>query len=167
MSIWAKKKRQGAMAELVAYTDGACSGNPGPGGWGVLLLAQEAGVVVKELALSGGEAETTNNRMELVAAISALEALKRRAGIVIVTDSAYVKNGVTTWIHGWKRNGWKTAGRKPVKNVDLWQRLDALQAQHAVEWRWIKGHAGHPENERADALARAGMDPYKPGVAAK
>ncbi|NCM97353.1 MAG: ribonuclease HI [Rhodobacteraceae bacterium CG2_30_10_405] len=156
------------MTELVAYTDGACSGNPGPGGWGVLMLARDGGgVVVKELELSGGEALTTNNRMELLAAISTLEALTRRAGIVIVTDSAYVKNGVTTWIHGWKRNGWKTADRKPVKNVDLWQRLDALQAQHAVEWRWIKGHAGHPENERADALARAGMAPYKPGVAAR
>lgn len=155
------------MTDLVAYTDGACSGNPGPGGWGVLMLARNGSVVVKELELSGGEAMTTNNRMELLAAISALEALTRRAGIVIVTDSVYVKNGVTTWIHGWKRNGWRTADRKPVKNVDLWQQLDAAQAQHAVEWRWIKGHTGHPENERADALARAGMAPYKPGVAAR
>jgi len=155
------------MADLVAYTDGACSGNPGPGGWGVLLLARDGGVLVKERELSGGEAVTTNNRMELLAAISALEALTQRAGIVIVTDSAYVRNGVTTWIHGWKRNGWRTADRKPVKNVDLWQRLDAAQAPHAVEWRWIKGHAGHPENERADALARAGMARYKPGGAAR
>lgn len=149
------------MPELYAYTDGACSGNPGPGGWGVLLLAREAGAVVKERTLQGGEAMTTNNRMELLAAISALEALARPSEIVIVTDSAYVKNGVTEWIHGWKRNGWRTAGRDPVKNADLWQRLDAAQARHKVDWRWIKGHAGHEENERADALARAGMAPFK------
>lgn len=149
------------MPELYAYTDGACSGNPGPGGWGVLLLAREAGVVVKERTLQGGEAMTTNNRMELLAAISALETLARPSEIIIVTDSAYVKNGVTEWIHGWKRNGWRTAGRDPVKNADLWQRLDAAQARHKVEWRWIKGHAGHEENERADALARAGMAPFK------
>lgn len=149
------------MPELYAYTDGACSGNPGPGGWGVLLLAREAGVVVKERTLQGGEAMTTNNRMELLAAISALETLARPSEIIIVTDSAYVKNGVTEWIHGWKRNGWRTAGRDPVKNADLWQRLDAAQARHKVDWRWIKGHAGHEENERADALARAGMAPFK------
>ena len=149
------------MPDLYAYTDGACSGNPGPGGWGVLLLAREAGAVVKERTLQGGEAMTTNNRMELLAAISALEALARPSEIVIVTDSAYVKNGVTEWIHGWKRNGWRTAGRDPVKNADLWQRLDLAQARHKVEWRWIKGHAGHEENERADALARAGMAPFK------
>lgn len=149
------------MPELYAYTDGACSGNPGPGGWGVLLLAREAGAVVKERTLQGGEAMTTNNRMELLAAISALETLARPSEIIIVTDSAYVKNGVTEWIHGWKRNGWRTAGRDPVKNADLWQRLDAAQARHKVEWRWIKGHAGHEENERADALARAGMAPFK------
>ena len=149
------------MPDLFAYTDGACSGNPGPGGWGVLLLAREAGAVVKERTLQGGEAMTTNNRMELLAAISALEALARPSEIVIVTDSAYVKNGVTEWIHGWKRNGWRTAGRDPVKNADLWQRLDLAQARHKVEWRWIKGHAGHEENERADALARAGMAPFK------
>jgi ribonuclease HI len=149
------------MPDLYAYTDGACSGNPGPGGWGVLLLAREAGAVVKERTLQGGEAMTTNNRMELLAAISALEALARPSEIVIVTDSAYVKNGVTEWIHGWKRNGWRTAGRDPVKNADLWQRLDAAQARHKVDWRWIKGHAGHEENERADALARAGMAPFK------
>lgn len=149
------------MPDIYAYTDGACSGNPGPGGWGVLLLAREAGAVVKERTLQGGEAMTTNNRMELLAAISALEALARPSEIVIVTDSAYVKNGVTEWIHGWKRNGWRTAGRDPVKNADLWQRLDLAQARHRVEWRWIKGHAGHEENERADALARAGMAPFK------
>ena len=150
------------MAELFAYTDGACSGNPGPGGWGVLMLARENGAVVKERTLSGGEAHTTNNRMELLAAISALEALTRVSELTIVTDSAYVKNGVTEWIHGWKRNGWKTSGKDPVKNVDLWQRLDAAQAKHKVIWRWIKGHAGHAENERADELARAGMAPFKP-----
>ena len=154
------------MADLFAYTDGACSGNPGPGGWGVLMLAREGGAVVKERTLSGGEAHTTNNRMELLAAISALEALTRVSELTIVTDSAYVKNGVTEWIHGWKRNGWKTSGKDPVKNVDLWQRLDAAQAKHKVVWRWIKGHAGHAENERADELARAGMAPYKPAKAA-
>lgn len=150
------------MPELFAYTDGACSGNPGPGGWGVLMIAREGDAVVKTRELSGGEPDTTNNRMELLAAISALEALKRQSAITIVTDSAYVKNGVTTWIHGWKRNGWKTADRKPVKNVDLWQRLDAAQYRHEVTWEWIKGHAGHSENERADGLARAGMAPFKP-----
>ena len=150
------------MPELFAYTDGACSGNPGPGGWGVLMLAREDGAVVKERTLSGGEAHTTNNRMELLAAISALEALTRVSELTIVTDSAYVKNGVTEWIHGWKRNGWKTSGKDPVKNVDLWQRLDLAQAKHKVVWRWIKGHAGHAENERADELARAGMAPFKP-----
>ena len=150
------------MPELFAWTDGACSGNPGPGGWGVLLRAVEGGTVVKERTLSGGEAETTNNRMELMAAIAALESLTRPAAITLTTDSAYVKNGVGGWIHGWKRNGWKTADRKPVKNVDLWQRLDAAQARHRVTWKWIKGHAGHAENERADELARAGMAPFKP-----
>ena len=150
------------MAELFAFTDGACSGNPGPGGWGVLLRAVEGDTVLKEREVSGGAAETTNNRMELMAAIMALETLGRSSTITIVTDSAYVKNGVTGWIHGWKRNGWKTADRKPVKNADLWQRLDDAQARHEVTWEWIKGHAGHPENERADALARAGMAPFKP-----
>ncbi|MCC6863950.1 MAG: ribonuclease HI [Rhodobacteraceae bacterium] len=149
------------MPEFFAYTDGACSGNPGPGGWGVLMLAREGGEVVKERELSGGEMMTTNNRMELLAAISALETLARPSELTIVTDSAYVKNGVTEWIHGWKCNGWRTAGRDPVKNADLWQRLDAAQARHKVQWRWIKGHAGHAENERADALARAGMAPFK------
>lgn len=149
------------MAELFAWTDGACSGNPGPGGWGVLMRAMDGNRVVKQRELQGGEADTTNNRMELMAAISALEALSRDSAITITTDSAYVKNGVTGWIHGWKRNGWRTADRKPVKNVDLWQRLDAAQARHRVTWKWIKGHAGHAENERADELARAGMAPFK------
>ncbi len=150
------------MADLFAYTDGACSGNPGPGGWGALLIARDGDTVVKTRELSGGEALTTNNRMELMAAISALESLNRDTAITLVTDSAYVKNGVTGWIHGWKRNGWKTADRKDVKNVDLWQRLDAAAARHRIDWRWIKGHAGHEENERADALAREGMKPFKP-----
>lgn len=149
------------MTRLVAYTDGACSGNPGPGGWGVLLQALRDADVLKERELSGGEELTTNNRMELMAAITALETLDRASTVTIITDSAYVKNGVTSWIHGWKRNGWRTADRKPVKNADLWQRLDAAQARHDVIWEWVKGHAGHPENERADALARAGMAPYK------
>lgn len=150
------------MPDLFAYTDGACSGNPGPGGWGVLMLARDGETVLRSRELNGGEADTTNNRMELFAAISALEALTRASAITVVTDSAYVKNGVSQWIHGWKRNGWRTADKKPVKNVDLWQRLDEAQARHRVTWEWIKGHAGHPENERADELARAGMAPYKP-----
>ena len=149
------------MPELFAYTDGACSGNPGPGGWGALLVARDGDLVVKERELSGGEADTTNNRMELLAAISALEALRRATGLVIVTDSAYVKNGVSQWIHGWKRNGWKTADKKPVKNVELWQRLDEAIAPHDISWYWVKGHAGHSENERADELAREGMAPFK------
>ena len=150
------------MPDLFAYTDGACSGNPGPGGWGVLLLAKDGATIVKERTLQGGEAMTTNNRMELLAAISALETLARPSELTIITDSAYVKNGVTEWIHGWKRKGWKTASGSPVKNVDLWQRLEAAQARHKVKWAWIKGHAGHAENERADELARAGMAPFKP-----
>ena len=149
------------MTALYAYTDGACSGNPGPGGWGVLLVAKHGEEVVKERELNGGEPETTNNRMELLAAISALEALDRTSEITVVTDSAYVKNGVESWIHGWKRNGWKTSAKKPVKNVDLWQRLDDVRSRHAVRWEWVKGHAGHPENERADELARHGMAPFK------
>jgi ribonuclease HI len=151
------------MADLFAYTDGACSGNPGPGGWGVLMRAVEGDTIVKERELSGGEAETTNNRMELLAAIHALETLSKPSAITIVTDSGYVKNGVTGWIHGWKKNGWKTAAKKPVKNVELWQRLEEAQKRHTVTWEWVKGHAGHPENERADELARAGMAPFKPG----
>jgi ribonuclease HI len=125
------------------------------------MLARENGVVIKERELQGGEALTTNNRMELLAAISALEALTRPSDVTIVTDSAYVKNGITEWISGWKRKNWRTAGGSPVKNVELWQRLEAAAARHQVTWRWIKGHAGHAENERADALARAGMAPFK------
>jgi ribonuclease HI len=150
------------MAELFAYTDGACSGNPGPGGWGVVLVARDGDRVLKERTLKGGEARTTNNRMELMAAIAALEALERPATIVLITDSAYLRDGVSSWIHGWKRNGWRTAAAKPVKNEDLWRRLDAAAARHQVSWEWVKGHAGHPENERADALAREGMAPFKP-----
>ncbi|MGV6811221.1 MAG: ribonuclease HI [Brevirhabdus sp.] len=151
------------MADLFAYTDGACSGNPGPGGWGVLLLAMDGDAVIKERELSGGEPDTTNNRMELLAAITALESLTRPSKLTVVTDSAYVKNGITSWMFGWKKNGWKTSAKKPVKNDDLWKRLDAAAARHDVTWEWIKGHAGHPENERADELARQGMAPYKPG----
>ncbi|MDZ7710339.1 MAG: ribonuclease HI [Roseovarius sp.] len=153
------------MPDLFAYTDGACSGNPGPGGWGVLMRATEGGTIVKQRELKGGEAETTNNRMELLAAIHALEALSKPSHITIVTDSAYVKNGITGWMHGWKKNGWKTAAKKPVKNVELWQRLDEAQKRHTITWEWVKGHAGHPENERADELAREGMAPFKPGKA--
>lgn len=149
------------VPELFAYTDGACSGNPGPGGWGVLLQAQAEGVVLKERELQGGEAATTNNRMELLAAINALESLTRESTITIVTDSNYVKNGITSWIHSWKKNGWKNAAKKPVANAELWRRLEAATTRHNVSWKWVKGHAGHPENERADALARAGMAPFK------
>jgi ribonuclease HI len=149
------------MPDYFAFTDGACSGNPGPGGWGVLLQARDGDTILKERDLKGGEAETTNNRMELLAAINALETLGKATAITVVTDSAYVKNGVTSWIHGWKRNGWRTAAKKPVKNADLWQRLDEAQARHNVTWQWVKGHAGHPENERADELAREGMAPFK------
>ena len=149
------------MAKLFAYTDGACSGNPGPGGWGALLRAMKGEQIVKERCLSGGEANTTNNRMELLAAINALEALSKPSNVTVITDSQYVKNGVTGWIHGWKRNGWRTSAKKPVKNVELWQRLDEAQARHTVTWEWVKGHAGHPENERADELAREGMAPFK------
>ncbi len=149
--------------KLYAYTDGACSGNPGPGGWGAVLIARNGDKVVKERDLKGGEADTTNNRMELLAAIHALEALERPSEITMVTDSTYVKNGVTTWIHNWKKNGWRTAAKKPVKNAELWQRLDEAHARHDVTWEWVKGHAGHPENERADELARAGMAPFKKG----
>ena len=151
------------MAELFAFTDGACSGNPGPGGWGVVLQAIEDGAVLRERELSGGEAQTTNNRMELLAAIAALEGLSRPSAITVVTDSAYVKNGITAWLANWKRRGWRTADGKPVKNVELWQRLEAAAGPHRVRWEWVKGHAGHPENERADALARSAMAPFKPG----
>jgi len=148
------------MPELFAYTDGACSGNPGPGGWGALLIARDGDKVLKERALCGGEAETTNNRMELLAAITALETLDRPTKLTVVTDSAYVKDGITKWVHGWKKKGWTKKGG--LKNADLWQRLDAAAARHDVTWEWVKGHAGHPENERADELARAGMAPFKP-----
>ena len=143
--------RECVLAEntIVIHTDGACSGNPGPGGWGAILHWKG-----HEKELSGAEAETTNNRMELTAAIAALEALKRRSKVRLVTDSTYVRDGVTKWIHGWKRNGWKTAAKKPVKNDDLWKRLDAIASKHDVTWEWVKGHAGHPDNERADQLAR-------------
>ncbi|MBR1220871.1 ribonuclease HI [Bradyrhizobium sp. U87765 SZCCT0131] len=141
-----------ARPHVTVFTDGACSGNPGPGGWGVLL---RFGDVEKEL--KGGERDTTNNRMELMAAISALEALKRPAVVDLTTDSQYVRQGITSWIHGWKRNGWRTADKKPVKNVDLWQRLDAALKQHEVRFHWVKGHAGHVENERVDQLAREGL----------
>ena len=139
--------------EVVIHTDGACRGNPGPGGWGALLRFGD-----KEKALTGGEALTTNNRMELMAAISALEALTRPCRVELHTDSQYVRNGVTEWIHGWKKRGWLTADKKPVKNEDLWRRLDAARARHQVDWRWVKGHAGHPENERADQLANQGLE---------
>lgn len=150
------------MPDLFAYTDGACSGNPGPGGWGCVMIARDGGAVVREKELKGGARLTTNNQMELLAAISALESLTKPSRITIVTDSAYVKDGITGWIHGWKKKGWKTAAGKPVKNEDLWKRLDAATQSHDVTWQWVKGHAGHPENERADALARAGMAPFKP-----
>jgi ribonuclease HI len=145
------------MTSTVAiWTDGACSGNPGPGGWGAVLTFGDL-----EKDMCGGEALTTNNRMELMAAIMALEALKRPCAVDLHTDSQYVRGGVTGWINGWKRNGWKTADRKPVKNVDLWQRLDEAQARHEVKWHWVKGHAGDVMNERADELARKGMAPFK------
>jgi len=135
------------------FTDGGCRGNPGPGGWGAVLRWNG-----HEKELSGSEPHTTNNRMELMAAIVALESLKRPSGVVLTTDSTYVKQGITDWLTRWKRNGWRTASRTPVKNEDLWRRLDAAAARHQVDWRWVKGHAGHPENERADALANRAMD---------
>jgi len=138
------------------YTDGACSGNPGPGGWGVLLRWKG-----KEREMCGGEEETTNNRMELSAAIQGLLTLKRPVKVAIYTDSTYVKDGITKWIFNWKKNGWKTAAKKPVKNADLWQELEKALAIHEVEWHWVKGHAGHEENERADALAREGVEKIK------
>ncbi|MBM3502848.1 MAG: ribonuclease HI [Alphaproteobacteria bacterium] len=134
------------------YTDGACSGNPGPGGWGVVLRSG-----THERELFGGEPETTNNRMEMMAAIQALEALKRLSTVHLHTDSTYLRDGITQWIKRWKKNGWRTADRKPVKNVDLWQRLETAIGRHHVTWHWVRGHAGHPENERADALARRGI----------
>lgn len=146
----AAAKQQAEAVEI--FTDGACSGNPGPGGWGAILRWRG-----NERELFGGEPETTNNRMELMAAIAALEALKRPMKVVVTTDSTYVRDGITKWIHGWRRNGWKTAAKKPVKNADLWQRLEQAMKPHDVDWKWVKGHAGHDENERADELARQGI----------
>jgi len=148
-----QKKTDAPATQVVVYADGACRGNPGPGGWGAWLTSGGA-----ERELFGGEPLTTNNRMELTAVIEALASLKRRCAVTIYTDSAYVKDGITTWIHGWKTRGWKTADNKPVKNVDLWQRLDVLNTGHRVTWRWVKGHAGDPGNERADRLANKGVD---------
>jgi ribonuclease HI len=144
-----------SAGRVVIHTDGACSGNPGPGGWGAILEYDG-----REKELFGGAPETTNNRMELTAAIQALSALKRRCAVEIHTDSEYLRNGITQWIHGWKRNGWKTRDRQPVKNADLWQALEALIARHDVSWHWVRGHSGHAINERADALARKGMVPF-------
>jgi ribonuclease HI len=145
-----------AKADAVhAYTDGACSGNPGPGGWGVILRYNGS-----ERELCGGESATTNNRMELLAAIHAIEAMKRPVEIHVHTDSMYLRDGITKWIHNWKARGWRTADRKPVKNIDLWQRLDEALRHHKTHWHWVKAHAGHAENERADALARQGMTPF-------
>ena len=141
---------------VVIHTDGACSGNPGPGGWGAVLRYGR-----HEKQLQGGEALTTNNRMELMAAIMALETLTRPATIELHTDSQYLRDGIGKWIHGWKRNGWKTADKKPVKNAELWQRLDLAMQRHKVSWHWVKGHAGHDDNERADELARQGMAPFR------
>ena len=140
------------MSDVTIYTDGACKGNPGPGGWGAWMKAGQ-----HEKELWGGERLTTNNRMEMTAVIESLATLKRRCSVAIYTDSEYVKNGITTWIHGWKKRGWRTADGKPVKNVELWQRMDELVAQHDVQWHWVKGHAGDPGNERADALANRGV----------
>jgi ribonuclease HI len=141
------------LDKVEIFTDGACRGNPGPGGWGAILRFG-----TREKELYGGERETTNNRMELMAAIVALESLKRPCEVSLTTDSQYVRQGITEWMNKWKRNGWKTAGRQPVKNQDLWQRLDAAASPHRVEWHWIRGHTGHPENEQADALANRGID---------
>jgi len=143
------------LSRVEIWTDGACSGNPGPGGWGAILRFGE-----REKELSGGELLTTNNRMELTAAISALEALNRECEVDLHTDSQYLRQGVTGWMFGWKKNGWRTADRKPVKNEDLWRRLDEATARHKIDWRWVRGHAGDEMNERADELARAGMKPF-------
>ncbi|WFE88941.1 ribonuclease HI [Roseibium porphyridii] len=143
---------------VTIYTDGACSGNPGPGGWGAILRFGG-----HERELQGGEVETTNNRMELMAAIEALNTLKRPCAVDLYTDSTYVRSGIREWLEGWKRKNWRTAANKPVKNADLWQALDTARERHDVTWHWVKGHAGHPDNERADELARGGMAPYKSG----
>ena len=143
------------LPHVIIYTDGACSGNPGPGGWGVYLRYKE-----NEKDLCGGESDTTNNRMELMAAIQALETLKFPCSIELYTDSVYVKQGMLSWLAGWKKRGWKTASKKPVKNKDLWIQLDESQQRHQIQWKWVKGHSGDPGNERADELARKGMEPY-------
>ena len=148
----------GTRPKVVIHTDGACSGNPGPGGWGVIL---ESGSRRKEL--KGGEALTTNNRMELTAAIEALEVLKAPSEVDLYTDSNYLRDGITSWIKGWKKNGWRTADRKPVKNAELWERLERAASRHTVRWHWVKGHVGHDANERADELAREGMAPFLAG----
>jgi ribonuclease HI len=144
------------LKNVIIYTDGACRGNPGPGGWGAILLYGD-----KEKELCGGEPETTNNRMELMAAIVALETLNSPCQVVLTTDSKYVMDGITQWMANWKKRGWKTASKQPVKNVDLWQRLDAAVQRHDIDWRWVKGHSGHPGNERADALANRGIEEMK------
>ena len=144
--------------EVELFTDGACSGNPGPGGWGAILRVKGAKDGGRERELSGSEPATTNNRMELMAVISGLEALKRPCTVRLYTDSRYVLDGATKWIHGWKKNGWRTADKKPVKNVELWQRLDAAGAPHRIHWSWVKGHSGHVENDRADELARGEIE---------
>ena len=146
------------MTDVEIFTDGACSGNPGPGGWAALMRSG-----ADERELSGGEAMTTNNRMELLAAVSALEALKRPCRVHLYTDSKYLQDGIKSWIHNWKRNGWRTSAKAPVKNVDLWKRLDAARQAHEVDWRWVRGHAGHAENERVDALARAEVQRHRRG----
>jgi ribonuclease HI len=140
------------MAQVTIYTDGACSGNPGPGGWGAILISGE-----HRKEISGGESNTTNNRMELIAAIEALNALKGPSVVELHTDSNYLREGITSWIHNWKKNGWRTSNKKPVKNADLWEALEQARDRHDVSWHWVKGHAGHPENERADALAREAL----------
>ena len=142
------------MLEITAWTDGACSGNPGPGGWGVVLQARRGGKLVRERELKGGAPQTTNNRMELEAAIAALETLKRPMTVALYTDSNYLRQGITAWLPAWKKRGWRTADRKPVKNVELWQRLEQAIHRHTVDWRWVRGHSGVPENVRADELAR-------------
>jgi ribonuclease HI len=153
----ANKSEKNTLQTVEIFTDGACLGNPGPGGWGAILRYRG-----EEKELSGGELETTNNRMEMLAAIMALESLTRPVSAQLFTDSTYVRDGITKWIYGWKKNGWKTASKKMVKNVDLWQRLDIAAERHFIDWQWVKGHSGHPENERADDLARAAAETFRP-----
>jgi len=144
------------VAVVEIYTDGACRGNPGPGGWGAVLRSGK-----HEKELYGGEMDTTNNRMEMTAVVNALNALKQPSDVTLTTDSQYVRKGITEWIHNWKKNGWKTAAKKDVKNADLWQQIDSLSAKHTIRWEWVKGHSGHPENERVDELANRGIDEMK------